>query len=151
MHAGTALVFLGLQAHSHGRSDATFLKFTTQCQHAWLTSGDLHQMQTVSKLASTRRLKKLFAFWNAISWLTELLTRGSFAAAPSLPKCQMSMLVPIVQSTALSKALSTSLVDVSKNLARVLLASPSMFMVPRKLVLRVLIGLYLRQFQHARL
>lgn len=38
----------------------------------------------------------------------------------------------------------TSLVDVSKNLARVLLARPSMFIVPRKLVLRVLIGLYLR-------
>ena len=37
----------------------------------------------------------------------------------------------------------TSLVDVSKNLARVLFASPSMFIVPRKLVLRVLIGLYL--------
>ena len=37
----------------------------------------------------------------------------------------------------------TSLVDVSKNLARVLLARPSMFMVPRKLVFRVLIGLYL--------
>ncbi len=41
------------------------------------------------------------------------------------------------------RCVATSLVDVSKNLARVLLANPSMFMVPRKLVFRVLIGLYL--------
>ena len=39
---------------------------------------------------------------------------------------------------------STSLVEVSRNLALVLFASPSMFMVPRKLVLMVLIGLYLQ-------
>ena len=37
----------------------------------------------------------------------------------------------------------TSLVDVSRNLALVRLARPSMFMVPRKLVLSVLMGLYL--------
>ena len=38
----------------------------------------------------------------------------------------------------------TSLVLVSRKRARVRLARPSMFIVPKKLVLIVLIGLYLR-------
>ena len=39
----------------------------------------------------------------------------------------------------------TSLVLVSRNLARVLFASPNIFCVPTKLVLMVLMGLYLHQ------
>ena len=42
----------------------------------------------------------------------------------------------------------TSLVLVSRNLAWVRLASPSMFMVPMKLVLMVLMGLYLHSTEH---
>ena len=43
----------------------------------------------------------------------------------------------------------TSEVEARINLALVRLASPSMFMVPRKLVLVVLIGLYLQPPPHA--
>lgn len=41
--------------------------------------------------------------------------------------------------------LLASLVEVKRNLARVLLANPSIFMVPRKLVFKVLMGLYLHE------
>lgn len=39
----------------------------------------------------------------------------------------------------------TSLVELIRKRARVRLASPNMFIVPRKLVLIVLMGLYLQQ------
>ena len=67
-------------------------------------------------------------------------THGQVSPHPGL--IQMHIDLSIASDWVINKL--TSLVLVKRKRARVLLASPSMFIVPRKLVLIVLMGLYLQ-------